>query len=62
MSERFGPIEGGGHLQMPPEIMTIASRQLPHLFPAAVARRSRRGGHTDCDTKIRAWLRMCAYT
>lgn len=29
--ERFGrPVEGGGHLQVSPEIMPIASRQLPH--------------------------------
>lgn len=31
MSKRFGPVEGGGHLQVSPEIIPIASRQLPHL-------------------------------
>jgi len=32
MSEWFGPVEGGGHLQVSPEIIPIASRQLPHLY------------------------------
>lgn len=30
MCERFGPVEGSGHLQVSPEIMPIASGQLPH--------------------------------
>lgn len=35
VSERFGPVEGGGHLQVSPEIMAIAGRQLPHLLARA---------------------------
>lgn len=34
MSKRLGAVEGGGHLQVPSEIMPIASWQLPHLFSA----------------------------